>query len=245
MTTAAQLIGQGIYSIPEVGQIIHAQPRSIRRWINGYEHSRSKIFSTPVLPSKVLKIEGEEVITFQQMIEILFINLFRKYGISMPTIRAAAKQASLDFSTEHPFAIHQLKTDGKSIFSITRSELERYSPDDGDEVTERQLLKDLAMGQYVIARFAEPYFKKIDYGPLEAVRYWPQGNDRSVVIDPARSFGRPIDSKSGVPTKAVYDMYKAGDDIPTISAWYRMEVAAVADAIDFEKSLSYNTPLPA
>lgn len=240
MTTAIPLIGQGVYSIAEVGQIIHAQPRSIRRWINGYEHSRSKTLSPRVLPSSVLKIEGEEVITFQQMIEILFVNLFRKHGISMPTIRAAAKQASLDFKTEHPFAIEQLKTDGKSIFSITRSELERFSPEDEEDVTEKQLVKDLVVGQMVMARIAEPYFKKIDYDHLEATRYWPQGNKGSVVIDPARSFGRPIDTKSGVPTRVVYAMHLAGDDTSTISDWYRMDEAAVMDAIEFEISLSYS-----
>ena len=245
MSTAAQLIGQGIYSIAEVGHIVHAPTRSIRRWVNGYEHSRSKKFSPAVLPSKVLRIEGEEIISFQQMIEILFVNLFRHYEISMPTIRAAAKQASLDLGTAHPFALKQLMTDGKSIFSITRSDLTRFSPEDAAEITEKQLVKDLAMGQYVIAEFAEPYFKKIDYGPFEASRYWPQGNDKSVVIDPTRSFGQPIDARSGVPTKIVYAMHLAGEDLSTISEWYRMDKTAVTDAIEFEKSLSCRAPMPA
>jgi uncharacterized protein (DUF433 family) len=241
MAATPSLIGKGIYSIPEAGKIIHAWPRAIRRWVNGYDYAQGKRHSPPVLPSPVLKIDGEEVLTFPQLIEVLFIHLFREYHISMPVIRAAAKQASIDFRSDHPFALKRLQTDGKQIFSLTPEQIERFSPEDSEGLTRNQIVKDLVMGQYVIGEFAAPYFKKIDYGSaaFEALRFWPLEGRKNVVIDPARCFGQPIDAATGVPTRVVYSMHQAGESVEVISNWYSMTIEAVEDAIAFEESLTY------
>lgn len=229
--TTDTLLGKGLYSIPEAARIVHTFPRSVRRWTLGYKLQGSERSSPPILPAPVLKLDGEEILTFQQLVEVLFISLFRKHNISMPVIRAAAYRAAMLFKTDHPFAVEGLRTDGKAIFLL--------SPDDVEGVTRSQAVQDLARGQFVIKEFAEPYFTKIHYEHLEAVRYWPLGKDRNVVIDPNRAFGEPIDAKTGVPTKAVYGMYRGGGTVEAISHWYGVEQEAIRDIIEFEQSLMY------
>ncbi len=230
-----------MYSVPEAARIIHADARSIRRWINGYETPKAHRLSPPILITEVARVDDTEVLTFQQLIEIMFIKLFREHDVSMPTIRAAAKRASDTFKTSHPFAVEGLRTDGKDIFHLTDEQVIQAAGDE-EPITKKQIAQDLKNGQTVLLEFAQAYFHKIDYDKLEAARYWPLGKNRSVIIDPQRSFGQPINAATRVPTKALYGMYKGGDPVDSglrqaISAWYGVELQAVTDAIEFEESL--------
>ena len=58
------------------------------------------------------------------------------------------------------------------------------------------------------------------------------------MLDPERSFGSPIDRETGVPTYALYGMYKSGEDAKKIASWYRVPVAGVEDAIEYEERLA-------
>ncbi len=237
------LLGKGVYSVPEAARIVHASPRSVRRWISGYETQGTGRISPRILMTEVVKVEGAEVLTFQQLIEILFIKLFREHKVSMPTIRAAAKRASGMLGTAHPFAVEGLQTDGSAIFHLSAADVFQAAGDD-EPITKKQIAQDLANGQMVLLEFALPYFRKIDYDKMEASRYWPLGKDRSVVIDPSRSFGQPIDANKKVPTKTLYKMCKSrsnprGDDPETVSRWYGAPLNSVLDAIAFEESLSH------
>lgn len=236
---STSLLGKGVYSIPQAARIIHSDTRSVRRWVSGYETLRLHRVSPPIIISEIAGNKGEEVLTFQQLIEILFIKLFREHEVSMLTIRAAAKRASLTFNTPHPFAVKGLQTDGKDIFHLTEDQVNQSTGNE-ESISKRQLAQDLKNGQMVLLDFAQSYFRKIDYDKVDAARYWPLGKDRSVVIDPLRAFGQPIDMKNRVPTKALYSMFKGGDSAETISNWYGTTLCAVYDAIEFEKSLTCN-----
>ena len=229
---AGVLLGKGIYSVPEAARIVHTDARSIRRWTMGYTLPASQRFSAPILSTTLAPVEEEEVLTFHQLIEVLFINLFRKHRVSMPVIRAAAAYAATLFHTNHPFAVEGFKTDGKSIFHQSH-----FSSEEIEGITQAQLVQDILRGQFVFGEFVEPYFLKIDYERFEAARYWPLGKDKRIVIDPARSFGQPIDSATGVPTKAIYSMYLGGDAPEHISRWFGVERQAIINAIAFEQTL--------
>jgi uncharacterized protein (DUF433 family) len=71
--------------------------------------------------------------------------------------------------------------------------------------------------------------------------YWPLGKHRPVVLDPARSFGHPIDAVSGVPARVLYDMYQAGESAEEVGRWFRVEPDAVRAAIEYEQSLATAT----
>jgi uncharacterized protein (DUF433 family) len=49
---------------------------------------------------------------------------------------------------------------------------------------------------------------------------------------------RPIDSASGVPTSALYGLYRAGESVEDVACWYEVTPEAVRAAIEYEQSLN-------
>jgi len=223
----------GSYSLLDAARIAKAKPRSLRRWVNGYDYSyrKQKFHSPGLLQSEIPDVDGEEFLTFQQLIEMVFIRLFHECGVSIPVIRAVAHTAAMRYETRHPFAIQKLQTDGKTIFA------DGLQVEDAEGMTREKITEDLHRGQMVIRDFAQPYFLSIDYENMEAARYWPRGKKCGIVIDPQRSFGSPIDDVTGVPTHVLYEMYRAGEVTDAIAEWYQVEKEFVIAAVEYEISL--------
>lgn len=228
----SQLLGKGLYTIAEAARILQMRADTVRRWVAGYHFKRGgrARFSSPLILLSTDENVSDVFLTFQNLIELLFIRLFHKEGVSLPTIRAAAQEAQRDFGSDHPFAVKQFDTDGKSIFATLEDV-------DVDGLTRSRVLKDLKLSQMVIDEIARPYFRNLEYSDLGAVRYYPLGLEKGVVLDPKRSFGKPIDEASGVSTFVLYQMARAGEAKRDIADWYGVTEEAVSSAIEYESLL--------
>jgi uncharacterized protein (DUF433 family) len=82
-----------------------------------------------------------------------------------------------------------------------------------------------------------PFFRKLSYDSSLISQYWPLGKRRSVVLDPCRQFGRPIDNKSGIATCVLFNAVQAGESVVTVADWYGVTPASVKAAVEFERSL--------
>ena len=122
--------------------------------------------------------------------ELHFIHMFKQEGVSLQTIRKAAKMAAHQFQQPYPFTLRRFDTDGETIFA-TLCHAERR----------RTKIEDLKHGQYVFENICRPFFKKLEYHQDDAIRFWPLNRSGHVVLDPQRHFGKPIDSPTGVPTR--------------------------------------------
>ncbi len=212
-------IGVGLYSLPEAARIVGVHVNKLRRWVDPSDSLFPLYFDS-----------AERTVTFLELLELQFIAIFRNEGVSLQTIRKAAVTAKRRFGTNYPFAVKRFDTDGRSIFATLRS-----------EETDRTVVEDLRRGQYVFNQLMRPFFRKLEYGRQdEAMRYWPMNRKGRVVLDPVRSFGKPIDSETGVPTRAIYDAVNAGkgQDRRTVAKWFDIPLGAVSAAVRFEKSLA-------
>jgi uncharacterized protein (DUF433 family) len=63
------------------------------------------------------------------------------------------------------------------------------------------------------------------------------GREHGVVLDPRRSYGKPMDSESGVPTDVLFHMVEAGESPEIVADWYQVKVRAVEAAVEFEQRL--------
>ncbi len=215
MAVTQSLIGLGAYSLPYAARLLDVSTQKMSYWVGS---------NTALLRRQ---IEGEsEVITFIELMELFFVKMFRDKGVSLPAIRKAAEAASKKFHTDYPFTVKRFDTDGRTIFATLISE-------------EKELVEDLHKGQYVFDNVMRPFFKKLEYGKHDELRYWPLKRNGRVVLDPKRNFGHPIDSETGVPTKALYDAVKAGggQDSATVAKWFDVPQKAVDQAVRFEKQL--------
>jgi uncharacterized protein (DUF433 family) len=82
---------------------------------------------------------------------------------------------------------------------------------------------------------------RVEHDPSgRAARLYPfirlTGTDqpKNVVINPYVSFGKPVITGTGLPTRVVAERFKAGDSIPQIAANYGRKEEEIDDAIRYE-----------
>ncbi|MDQ7839472.1 MAG: hypothetical protein RDU83_00420 [bacterium] len=225
-------LGVGLYSVPEAARIIGVKTAKLRRWVSEYAYEMRNVqyYHRPIIQR--FFGDGDQPIVFLELVELLFVRLFRREGVSMQTIRKAARSAAQLFETPYPFAVKRFDTDGKRIFAtLLQSARAEESPD-------RRFIEELGKGQLVFESVASLFFRKLDFGYAEALRYWPLGREGRIVLDPERSFGKPIDAQTGVPTRALHDaVYTGGERPEVVAEWFDVPLVAVKTAVAYEDSL--------
>lgn len=223
-------IGVGIYSIAEAARIIGVKPPTLRHWVKAYTNTgRDKQYSRKAVITRYFG-DAEPVLTFIELVELLFVKLFRQAGVSMAVIRQAARRGAERFNTPYPFASRRFDTDGKHIFATLSEQPEGEA-----------IIEDVIRGQRVFEQIIKPFFHQFDYRDDQIARtFWPRQHEGRVVLDPQRAFGKPIDAETGVPTATLYDAVTANpeEDTATIAAWFKVPVPAVQAAVEYERSLA-------
>jgi uncharacterized protein (DUF433 family)/DNA-binding transcriptional MerR regulator len=220
------LLGVGVYSIPEAARLTGVSSSRIRRWLRGYSFTSGGAARTsPPLWQRQLASEDSLVLSFRDLLEVRFVDAFRRHGVSWKSIRMAAECAAEIVHDSYPFSTRRFKTDGRSIFAEILQET-------GDES-----LLDLVKSQYEFKSIVEPFlFEGLEFSALgiEPVRWWPLGMNRRVVIDPERSFGQPIVDPESVPTRVLASAFRAEGSIQAVARWYEVDLKSVEDALEFE-----------
>ena len=224
------LLGIGLYTVIEAARLLRIDVRKLRRWTEEGLPAHDKPMSTPIVRRDLTSLEAEPLLTFTDLLELHMIALFRSEGVSLQTVRAAANKARDLLDTNHPFVVQRFETDGRHIFATLAEEGVRG-------VTGQKMLADLNLSQMVIGSIARPFFRNLEYVGDEPMRYWPMSREGRVILDPQRSFGKPIVARSGVPTDALYAMARGGETLQGVADWYEIEVEAVEAAVAFEHSL--------
>lgn len=225
-----QYIGRGVYTVAEAARLASVPAKRLRRWTRGYRYFyKGQIhYSPPPVATVTPEYEGDAVVSFNDLLEVRFLNRFRDYGVSWKVIRLATAAARDLLGQHHPFSSRSFRTDGRNIVAeITR-------------VTGDRLLLNLVSDQYEFERLVAPFlFAGIEYGAEEQpTRWWPRGEDIQVLIDPSRAFGAPIVPVEGVPTRVLYNGMRTEGAIDIVARWYDVSPEAVKDAVAFEESLA-------
>ncbi|MCP4594097.1 MAG: DUF433 domain-containing protein [bacterium] len=221
---ANDLLGIGIYSVPEASRLTGVPGRCIHRWLWGYR-SKGRVQSPLWEPQHSL-VDGFRSLGFRDLIEVRFVHAFRAKGVSLPTLRKAIRCAQELFTQAYPFSSLAFKTDGRSIFA----DLVETAPD-----VRRAF--DLVSGQHIFDFFVESLFEGLKYQGGDLVRWMPLGEDREVVVDPRRNFGQPI-VRQGVPTDVLAQAFAVEESSSHVAGLYEVPLAAVHDAVEFESKLA-------
>jgi len=223
-------LGVGLYSVPEAARIIGVNPSTLRNWVKSYTNTvRGRTYYRQPVVVRPFG-DDEPALTFIELEELLFVKVFRRAGVPMAVIREAARRGAERLDTPYPFASGKFATDDAHIFATL-----------GEHLGNKIVVEDIIRGQRAFEQIVRPFFHKFDYGDDQlARRFWPRGHEGRVVLDPRRSFGKPIDAETGVPTAVLYDAIVANPeaDARTIAAWFAVPVPAVNVAVEYECSLS-------
>lgn len=225
MPSTFHLIGRGVYTLREAERLTGVPRRRIRRWTQGYEYvvDGKTRRPGPVIQSDARASLGSSTVDFADLIEVRFLNAFREHGVSWRAIRVAAVRAREMLDRSHPFSSRQFKTDGRTI-------LAEFVDETGDP-----LLVDLVRDQVEFSRIVSPpLYAGLEYDGDELGRWWPLGPEGRVAIDPDRAFGAPVVAARGVPTRVLANAVAAEGAAEIVAAWYRVNVADVLAAVEFE-----------
>lgn len=219
MPDGGNFIGVGLYTIPEAARLAGVAPARIRQWVFGQGGSATL---QPQLP----RVDGQDAIGFYNLVEVLYIRDLATQGVTWRTIRKAAEHARSVLKDTHPFATRHLHTDGRGLFLEI-----------AQETGDRQLL-NLVDGNFAMLEVLERSFiRTITFdGPDERASTWqPVGELDRIIVDPKRSFGRPIDRETGVPTDVLASALTAeSGNAERVARWWNVPVEAVWQAAQFE-----------
>lgn len=233
-------IGAGIYTIAEAARLTGVSEGRIRRWMKGYTFVRlgEAHQSLPVFKGQYEPTDrGTIALSFQDLIEVRFVDAFLEAGVNWRTLRLAHAGAAKLLANTHPFATHKFVTDGRTVLTTVGN----------------KALLDVVGNQMGFYRILNTYLKELEFRNRVTVRWWPMGRRRAVVIDGGRCFGQPIVSKEGVPTAVLHRAYLAEKGpngaheagaklavraVARVANWFGVERRSVRAAVEYELRLA-------
>lgn len=230
---ATNSLARGFYTVPEAAQLITVgSARRIRGWLRGYD-GRS---AGPLLMRDLPPLGGVEALSFLDLLEVRFVEHFRKEGVKSATLRRAAARLREEFETAHPFALRDILIVGDKVDVLIR-EVMRDSAEQEADARFRSLLTD----NYVIYEAVrQSLVAGVTFDPAtQLANGWnPRPHDfPGVHIDPKRACGRPL-TPSGVPTEALHSAWLAeGRDAKAVSYWFDVPTTEVIEAVAFERAV--------
>lgn len=219
-----RVFGIGAYTPVEAAKLLHMQPKTLRRWVYGYDYDHGNgLKEQPALWTPQYDPDADgPLLGFRDLIEARIVHALRRSRIGLPTIRLCIERAKEMLGENHPFSTRAFKTDGRKIFlEITKG------------VDEPRLI-DLKDRQHVFRDFVLPSLSGLEFGEARAERWWLAPNRKTLVVDPERSFGQPIIASVGLLTSRVVQEVKAEGSPERVAKLYRIPLRAVRDALDFE-----------
>jgi uncharacterized protein (DUF433 family)/DNA-binding transcriptional MerR regulator len=235
-----KILGKGVYGVSEGVRLLNFQrentiyakmvsQKTVSRWLTGYEYSAQGEMrhADPLWRPDFQNDDNQIEISFRDLIELRFVKTFRDIGLSLQTIRECFQRAVHETGNERPFSTQKFRTDGRVIFlEITNG------------VHEGQLI-DLKRKQNVFRSIVAPSLHDLQFDAEEVSRWYPLGAHKpSIVIDPARAFGRPMVSDGSVPTETLAQAVIVEGSIEKVSRLYEVPISAVRDALTFEHKLA-------
>ncbi len=216
-----------LFTLADAERIVGAPAATTRRWLEGYafSHKGERRTKGPRLGPSAKRVEGVLLMSFLDLVEVRMARIMRRQGVSWPHIDRAAAFFREAWHNPHPFALQRFRSDSRLVFV----ELGRGIGDNS--------LLQLGTDQFVFdALIEQSLFDILDFREDGVPwRLWPHGRDAGVVVDPARSFGRPILDAQGVSVRMIAAAYAANDNqIERVARWFGISVEAVEAAIRYE-----------
>jgi uncharacterized protein (DUF433 family) len=227
LTREKDFLAGGFYTLSEAARLLRIEnPKRLSRWLAPSEGRE------PIIRRQYPKLAREHEIGFLDLLEIRFVEHFRRQKISLQSLRVAARNARRELKVAHPFATSNVKfqSDRREIFLETAKEIDdrvflnlMTNQVEIYEVIEQTLARDL---EFDVGGFA---------------KLWRPAPDRcpTVEISPLYAFGRPVVQARKVPTIALFKMWRAeGGSYEAAADWFEVPNEQVREAVEFEVSLA-------
>ncbi len=159
-----------------------------------------------------------KAVNFYVFIELYVCFQLQELGVKPKRILESRKHISEETHTQYPFATSTVLSDGSKIWYAFKDAI--VNADGTRQANFVTIIND--------------YVKKIEFDrENQAIRFYPNGHNSSVVIDPNHQFGQPIIEGTNINAEMLFSMYKSGEPVEFIKNLYDLNIKAVEDAIRF------------
>lgn len=211
-------LGIGLYTVPDVANILNLDGNLVQRWLREYWGNR---FSASQGGVSSWGKGRDKAVPFFTLIEFYVFYQLRKQGVSAQNIAKSHEIICQELDTVFPFANSIILTDGRKIF---------YSAD-GEIIINADKSKQINFKSII-----EQFCHKIDFGKdAYALRYWPLGKEKNIVVDPHHQLGQPTVKNTNILAETLYNMYTSGEKISFISSLYDIPENDVKASVEFFK----------
>ena len=219
------MIGIGLYTLAEASRLVQVRPSKIARWLRGHEADGR--YYEPLWRSQVDLGEDGLFLGFRDLQEVRVAAAFIARGLSPQRVRQAIELARGLVGDERPLSTRRFRTDGRSVFL-------QLVEEDG-----QTKLIDLFKGQFAFREIIEQSLTHLEYDDAGFPSlWWPLGRSGSVVVDPSRSFGQPIEAETSIPTVMLAAAAKAeGSQQAAARAW-QVPLRSIRRAVAFEEHMA-------
>jgi uncharacterized protein (DUF433 family) len=215
-----------IYPVAEVARYLHLPASSLRKWLQTetYIHAGKPQTSEPLI---CRPDPSSKDLSFFNLVEAHLLQvLLMVKGNEITSMQQAIAQLAQNLGQPHPLTSKAFQGEGVDLLVESFGQLANLS-------RKKQLAVDDTL-RYLLTR--------LEWGKDgRASRLYPVvqpgkglSSERSLMIDPAVSFGRPVIAGTGISTSVVSEMYEAGDSIEAIAEDYDCTPEQIASAIYFE-----------
>ena len=221
-----EVLDREVYYTSEAGRLLGVATATLNRWLDG--HARTGKFYEPILRDepRPRPVTGPRVVTWGEFIEAGHLAAYRSQGnVPLQRLRRYVDDWRGARGIPYPLA-HK-----KPLVDPYRDLLDR----EGDQVLRH---KDRQVQIPAAEEAVDAFFARIDFDDGTAARYWPDGRDIPVVLDPSRQFGSPTVADRSVRTATLYGMHAGGDSAESLADIYELDVGHVQEAIRFERRLA-------
>src|SRR5438046_5341889 len=208
------------YTLQEGADFIDRPTSTVRRWALGNvrRHRGATKRDVPLIDG-----DGERgdplALSFLNLLELKFLSSYRK-RIPLQAIRRALDYVATELGEERPLLTVKFKIYGKSLFM---------------DFAEQTMLNASERGQLAWPPALEEFIQAVDYEQESAVRWWPLGRTRPVVIDTRLNGGLPSTAETGVRTGAIAVHRREGFSVAEIAEDVGARPGEVKAALYFEK----------
>jgi uncharacterized protein (DUF433 family) len=216
------------YRASEVAHILALPAATVQAWSFGHDYRHGdgtrKRFARVIEPADARK----RLLSFANLCELHLLGVIRRHHrVQLPQVRKAVAFMQRTLDEKRPLLSARFRTNGVDLFVENAGELLNVSK----------------QGQQALREDFERALARVDYNPQGvAVRLFPFSRPfgdepeerRVIVVDPERSFGRPVVLGAYVRTEVIKDRFDAGDSMAEMAGDFGVSVDDIEEAVRFE-----------
>ena len=209
-------IGDGIYSVSDLSDILKIPNHKARYWFNTYVRE--------ILPSITnyrynLNPEIGLFVNFKSLLQFYVFIELRKRKHSKRDILKLYTFIAKTYNTKYPFAT-------KSVFSVGSEILTDVNGNLINQTLQLNMVEILST-----------YIEKIDFNKEGmAQRFFPIGRDKNIVVDPRIQFGSPTIKGTRIEVDSIISFIQSGESIESTSKTFDLNISQINDALEYRKA---------